>query len=300
LFYIFGVTLFLFTLNGFLISVLNGYKEFKKIIYVNLASSVVGLAITIILVIEYGVYGALLGTILSTTLIAFVTMILVKQSAWFRWHNFFSTFSSDAFRKLIKFSLMAFTSMFAVSYIQLMVRTHIINSLSIEEAGYWQGITKISSIYLMLITTTLSLYYLPRLSEIKDDTELRKEIFRGYKFLLPLTLVMTTGIFLFRGFIVDVLFAPNFYPMNNLFLFQLLGDIFKISSWLIAFLMIAKSMTKYFIITEIGFGIIYYTLTLYFLDTYGLIGVTYAYCVNYFVYFTVMMLIFRKLLFKHS
>ncbi len=299
LFYIFGVTLFLFTLNGFLISVLNGYKEFKKIIYVNVASSVVGLAITIILVIQFGIYGALLGTILSTTLIAFVTMGLVGRSSWFKKQHLLNKFSSDAFKKLSKFTLMAFTSMFAVTYIQLAVRTHIINSLSIEEAGYWQGITKISSIYLMLITTTLGLYYLPRLSEIKETSELRKEIIKGYKFLLPITLFIVTGIFIFRGFITNLLFAPNFQPMEQLYLFQLIGDVFKISSWLIAFLMIAKSMTVIFIITEIAFGLMFYILTLLFLNMYGVLGVTYAYSLNYLCYLLVMIFIFRGILFRN-
>ncbi len=298
LFYIFGVTLFLFTLNGFLISVLNGYKDFKKIISVNLTSSVVGLAITIILVIQLGIYGALLGTILSTTLIAFVTMSLVRRSSWFKRQHFLSKYSSDAFKKLSKYTLMAFTSMFAVTYIQLTVRTHIINSLSIEEAGYWQGITKISSIYLMLVTTTLSLYYLPRLSEIKETSELRREIIKGYKFLLPITLFIVGGIFFFRGFITNLLFAPNFQPMEQLYLFQLLGDVFKISSWLIAFIMVAKSMTTTFIITEIAFGLSFYVLTIIFLNIYGVVGVTYAYCINYFCYLVLMNVIFKKLVFN--
>jgi polysaccharide transporter, PST family len=298
LFYIFGVTLFLFTLNGFLISVLNGYKEFKKIIYVNLASSVVGLAITIILVMEYGVYGALLGTILSTTLIAFITMSLARRSAWFNWQQFVSKFSTDAFKKLSKYTLMAFTSMFAVTYIQLAIRTHIINSLSIEEAGYWQGITKISSIYLMLITTTLSLYYLPRLSEIKETSELRKEIIKGYKFLLPITLFIVSGIFIFKGFITNLLFAPNFKPMEKLFLFQLIGDVFKISSWLLGYILVAKANVKTYILVEIFSGCGFWLLTMYFLKHYGLIGSVLAYCVTYFILFIVFLIMFRKLLLR--
>ena len=73
IFYIFAATIFLFTINRFLIAVLNGHKEFKKIITINILSSFIGLAIVIPLVIKYGVYGALLGMVLSTTVIALIT-----------------------------------------------------------------------------------------------------------------------------------------------------------------------------------------------------------------------------------
>jgi len=298
IFYIFSVTLFLSTLNGFLMSILNGYKEFKKIIAVNVLSSFVGLAIAIVLVIRYGVYGALLGGLLSVTVIVTVTLLFVIKSPWFKINNFKAAFDFSAFRNLSKFTLMAFTSMFAVTYIQLLVRTYIINHLSIEEAGYWQGVVKISDIYLSIITTTLGIYYLPRLSEIKENKELRREILKGYKFLLPLAIVSSLVIYLLRGFIIDVLFAPSFQPMKQLFLFQLLGNVFKIASWLLAFLMLAKAMTKTFIITEIVFGLAFYGLTVLFLDKYGTIGVTMAYCLNYFVYLIVMVFIFRKILIK--
>ncbi|MCK4663292.1 MAG: O-antigen translocase [Bacteroidales bacterium] len=297
IFYIFAVTLLLFTLNGFFISVLNGYKEFKKIITINIISSFVGLTIAIILVIHYGVWGALIGIILSTTLIAFVTFILVSKSKWFHVQYFTKKFDWKSSKKLSQYTLMAFTSVFAVAYIQLMTRTYIINHLSIQDAGYWQGIIKISNIYMILITTTLSYYYLPRLSEIKGKNELKKEIFKGYKFILPLTIMISAIIFFLRGFIVDALFTQSFQPMKQLFLFQLLGNIFKIASWLLSFLMVAKAMTKTYIITEIIFGLSFYLFAIILLERHGIMGVTIAYCVNVFLYFVVMGIIFRKILF---
>jgi len=296
LFYIFSVTLILFTLNGFFMSVLNGFKEFKKIVYVNISTSFIGLAIAIFLVIAYGVYGALLGLVLSTTLIAFITFALVYNSPWFSVKKLWQKFDFLILKKLSNYTLMTFTSIFAVTYIQLSVRTYIINHLSIQEAGYWQGVVKISDIYLSIITTTLSIYYMPRLSEIKEDKELRAEIFKGYKFLLPLTIFSSLIIYLFKGFIVNTLFSPEFKPMESLFFFQLLGNVFKIASWLLAFLMLSKAMTKLFIVTELLFGIGYFGLVYVFLNLIGLQGAVLAYCVNYFLYLVVFVVVFRRVL----
>jgi PST family polysaccharide transporter len=63
--------------------------------------------------------------------------------------------------------------------------------------------------------------------------------------------------------------------MKPLFTFQLLGDFFKIGSWLLGYLMIAKAMAKAFIATEIIFAASYVVLSYYFMDHYGIIGATF-------------------------
>lgn len=299
-FYLFGGTLLLFSLNSFLIAVLNGFKEFKKIIWINVLSSLFGLALTIFLTVRYGISGTLSATVLSVSVIALIAFLFVYRSSWYRFADFIAHFDQNAFRKLLNYMFMSFVSIFAIMYIQLAIRTYLIEHLSITEAGYWQGIVRISELFLSLITTTLGIYYLPRLSEIKHDDELRKEILKGYQFLLPITVIGSIAIYLLREFIIDLLFTADFKPMMSLFFWQLLGNIFKIASWLIAFLMLARAMTRVYIITEILFGILLYTSTVLLTKIYGLEGATIAYCLNYFIYLLVMIWIFRKILFRKN
>ena len=297
IFGILALTLILFALNGYFMAVLNGYKEFKKIVVVNITSSIVGLLIAIVLVIRYHVFGAFLGVILSQTLVFFVTLSFVLKSSWFSMANFFSGITSDSFKKLSRFTLMTFTSAFAVTFIQLQIRIFIIRSVSIESAGYWQGMTRISDLYLNFITATLSLYYLPRLSELKKNEDLRREIFKGYTFILPLTIVSALTIFFLRNWIVRALLAKTFLPMTSLFEMQLIGDVFKVASWLLAYLLIAKAMTKTFIIAELIFGTSFYLLTRILVPKMGVVGATYAFAFNYLIYLLVMIIIFRDILF---
>lgn len=81
--------------------------------------------------------------------------------------------------------------------------------------------------------------------------------------------------------------------MLELFKWQLIGDVIKIASWLLGYLMLAKAMTKVFVITEIIFGIIFALLSVIFLNSFGLVGVTYAFALNYTLYLIVMSFIFR-------
>ena len=76
--------------------------------------------------------------------------------------------------------------------------------------------------------------------------------------------------------------------MKELFLWQLVGDVTKIAALLIAYLMLAKAMTKTFIITEIAFSINFVFLSIWFTSQSGLIGMSYAFALNYVLYFIVM------------
>jgi len=177
---------------------------------------------------------------------------------------------------------------------QIAIRNKIIVSFSTTEAGWWQAITKISDYYLAFITTVLSIYYLPRLSEIKTKTELRQEIINGYKIVLPVVGCMALAIWISRIWVVHIIFSKDFLPMTSLFTFQLLGDFFKMGSWLLGYILIAKAEIKLIIITEILFSISLVILSYFFINKYGIIGTTYAFCINYAFYWISMLFVTKK------
>ncbi len=293
-FVIFGFTIVLFSLNTLLLSILNGEKEIKKYVIINIISSLFSLLITSILIINLGLIGALYAMVTNQSFVFFVTLIFVIKSSWFKWEYFKQKIDKESLVKLGKYSLMALTSALTVPISHMIVRNYIGENLSWDDAGYWQGIWYISTMYLMIVTTSLSIYYLPRLSEITNNTELKKEIFEGYKIILPIVSILAFGIYMLRELVIEIAFTDKFMPMLELFKWQLIGDVIKIASWLLGYIMIAKAMTKVFIITEIVFSILFVILTIFFVDTFGLIGVTYAFSLNYLLYLIIMIFIFRR------
>ena len=91
----------------------------------------------------------------------------------------------------------------------MIIRNHLGKSFGWEAAGYWQAIWYISTMYLMVITTSLSIYYLPRLSEINNKGELRKELISGYKIILPVVSLLALSMFALKDFIILILFFLN-------------------------------------------------------------------------------------------
>ena len=148
--------------------------------------------------------------------------------------------------------------------------------------------------YLMVVTTTLGVYYLPRISEISDRNELRREILRGYKTIVPVALLGAVSIFVLSDFLISLLFTADFLPMKKYFKFQLIGDVIKIASWLLGYVLWGKALTKVFIITEIFFSALFVMLSFLLIHKLGIDGATLAYLATYVLYFITLSIVLTK------
>ena len=295
-FIVFGFTILLYALNLMLISILNGFKEFKRYVRINIANSIVGLIFTLSFVSVLGLPGALISAVTYQSVMFFITLWMIRKLPWFTWNNFKRKISGALSKKYMHYTLMALTTAATVPDSQMLLRAYVISEISPVEAGWWEGMNRISHMYLMVITSSFSVYYLPRLSELKDSVEIKREMVKAYKVIIPMLLVAFTLVYLLRTVVIRILFTPDFLPMENLFFWQLAGDFFKICSWLLSFLMVAKSMTKAFVSTEVLFSLSFVILGFLFMRMNGVVGINQAYLVNYVAYLICMVVVFRKIL----
>lgn len=296
-FVIFGVTILMYALNMMLTSILNGFKEFQKYVKISIANSVIGLLFTLVFVLTLGLKGALISAVTYQSVMLFVTLWMLRRLPWLTWNYFKEKFDVLVAQKYFRYTLMTLTTAATLPVSQMLLRGYVISEISPVEAGWWEAMNRISNMYLMIITSSFSVYYLPRLSELVDHRELRQEVIRGYKVIVPMLLGGFALIYLLRTVIIRILFTPEFLSMESLFIWQLTGDFFKICSWLLGYLMVAKSMTKIFVMTEILFTLIFIVLGFLLMQWNGVVGITQGYMVNYVLYMGGMLLLFRKMLF---
>lgn len=295
-FIVFGFTILFYTLNTLLISILNGYKKFKKYVAVNICGTVAGLIYSVSLVTIWGLPGALVNAVTFQSIMFFVTLWMCKDMPWLKKEFFIEKLNKPVVKNYLRFSLMSILAMALLPLTQMCLRGYVISQLSATDAGIWEGMNRISSMYLSIITTAFGVYYLPRLSEIKDNLELHNEVIRCYKVIIPMLLGVTMLIYILRHFIIWLLFTPDFHSMENLFIWQLMGDFLKICSWLLAYIMVAKANTKMYVTCEIVFAATYVLLSFAFLRMNGIVGLCQGYLCNYIIYMIVMSIIFRNIL----
>jgi polysaccharide transporter, PST family len=287
----FAATLVLFVFNTLLLAILNGKKDIHRYVMANIAGSVFALLITTAMVIQWGLIGALVGFAIYQSLAFFVTLVLCFKTPWFRLEHLAGRIDKEVAKNLAKYTAMALTTAATVPMSQILIRNHLGQTLGWEAAGYWEAMWRLSGAYLMLVSTTLSVYYLPRLSELKTGAEIRKEILVGYCVILPVAIFCAFIVYSLRYLIAEKLFSAEFLPVVDLFFWQLIGDMLKIMSWLIAFVMLGKSMTFAYVATEILFSLSLFGLSFAFINYFGLIGAPIAYAVNYLLYFMVLVFV---------
>lgn len=292
----FGSFLLFFNFNAMFIAILNGKKEIVKLVIANIAGSIFSLVITGFLAINYGVYGALVAVSIYQSVVFIVTLFICYKTSWFKVSYLFGKIDKEILKKFGSYILMALVSAVCVPMSQILIRGHLVDTFGSTYAGYWEAMVRLSAAYLMLITTTLSVYYLPRLSELTLKKDLKAEIYLGYKYILPITIIIGTVVFILRDWVIQILFTKEFLPMRDLFIWQFLGDTLKIGSWLIAYLTLSKAMTKIYITTEIIFTTSWVVLVHICCYYFGIVGSVIAYVINYSMHWIIMsVFVFRKI-----
>lgn len=292
----FAVFLLFFNFNTLFLAILNGKKEILKLVLANIAGSLFALIVTSILAIKLHLYGALIALSIYQSIAFIVTLFLCYRADWFKFSSLFGKIDLEITKKFSSFIWMALVSAICVPLSQILIRAYLSQEFGLAYAGYWEAMIRLSTVYLMLVTTTLGVYYLPRLSELKMIDEIKKEVYLGYKFLFPLAVAGGVVIFVLRDLIINVLFSPSFAPMQSLFFWQMMGDALKIGSWILAYLMLSKAMTKLYISTEIIFTLSLIALTYVCTQLFGFEGVSIAHLINYGMYWVVIsFFIFKSL-----
>lgn len=282
-----------YVMNVFLTSVLNGFGKFHKVIYITIFGNIIGLMVSVILIWRLNIAGALISIAATPALLLIVTYLYFRSLMNMREYIHFRYFNFAVIRNLSSFSLMAFVSGFFGPLVYLTIRNNVIQKLGEEQAGYWSAMERISSNYLLFISTLLTVYFLPKLILAATNQQTKNVFYSYYKTIFPLFIFVAAIIYILKGFIVKFLFTKEFSPVEDLFQWQLIGDTFKVASMILGYQFFAKKMTVAFIVTElISLGILY-TSSMFFIGEYGIKGIVMGHAFTHAFYFLLLGVYFK-------
>lgn len=296
-FKVLALTLPWYAVSVFLLAILNGLSQFKKVIWANIIGNITGLLVSVFLILEFKTLGALLAIVITPALLFFITFYFLNKQI-----NFFGAvrlhlFDFRIIKNLSSYSLMALVSSVLGPIVFLAIRNNIIENLGIGQAGFWETMTRISSYYLMFVSTILTVYFLPKLSIAQNNQETKAVFRKFYKSILPVFILGVIVLYFMRFWIIELLFTKDFLPVSTLFFWQLVGDVFKVASLILGYQFFAKKLTVAFIISELFSLTILYCSSLFFLNYFGIEGVVMAHAFYNFIYLIVLSVYFRKSLF---
>ena len=277
------------------LSIYNGLNKIKLYVLVNIFSNIVSAIILVILVLEMQIIGAFYALAINQIFSLLINIILffIYKPFEIRW--VFKEFVYDNLKKLSSFSVMAVVGPTCLIISTFIVRDFIFNEFGSDYAGSWEAMWRISAIYLLFLITTFKFYLIPTFSKLNNN-ELKKEVFKIWKVVIPIIIIITAGVYIAKDLIINILLSEEFMLINTIIFFHLLGDVIKINCWVLGNIMISKADTKSFIFFQIEWSVVFVALTYLFIGKYGFVGVSISYFITYIIHFSLLNLYFRKLL----
>lgn len=281
-------------MNRIVNGVINGLSAYKKFVKIELISYSLGVCFLLTMLYFEHLNGALIAIALLP-IIQFVILFYFFSKTLKEYLDYKNITISLAYKnKLLGFTVMSFVATLLGNYVDMDLRGHLKNKISETDAGYWTSMTNLSRQYLMFSSAILTLYVIPKFSQIKNSTDFRSEVFKIYKTLLPLFAIGMVLIFVLKDWVILITHGTEFLEMKPLFKWQLLGDFVKIASIIIAHQFLAKKMVKQFIATELLSLLLFYMFATYFIKTMGAEGIVLAHFLRYILYFLIVLVLLRK------
>jgi len=293
----FGLLLPLVVINTFWIAIYNGMEEFKKIVFIQILSNIFVFALTAVLIWKKNIFGGLLSVALSELLLVLVTFLFIRRDKNYFQFDLQKVINKKYLNAILKFSSMALLSAVIIPMTLMLIRNHIVNQFSTDEAGIWDAVNRLSNFYMMIFSSGLSLYYMPKLASLRTDDEFKDELKSYFKIFVPLFVLMLIVVFLFKGVIIDLAFTAEFSRIKGVLIWQLFGDLFRIMTLAFGYQIVAKAMIKKYFVLEIVFNLLYLSLSYYLVQTASFEGALQAYFFANFVLFILILWMFRRLFF---
>ncbi|KJD35069.1 lipopolysaccharide biosynthesis protein [Tamlana sedimentorum] len=292
---IFAIALPFYALNMFTFSIMNGFSKYKILIIINIIGQILSVSIALILIYQEKLKGALISVAIAESIIFLITLVGIFNRQSMLPKVQVSAVSFQMLKKLSSYSVMALFPVLLLPLVTIAIRSYIIDNIGYKEAGFWEAMTRLSKYYLMFVSSLISLYLLPRFSEIKTIKAFKKEVWQFYKTIVPFLIIGLVLIFVLKKYIILAIFTEEFEPVEDLFFWQLLGDFVKVLSIIIAYQFLAKKMFWHYVLTEAFLIIILYITSVYFINLFGGVkGAVVAHFVSYIMYYGIILLIFSS------
>lgn len=294
----FGLMLPLIVINTFWIAIYNGLEMFKKIVSIQIFSNILVFTFTTLLIYYNNILGSLFAVTVGELVMVLVTFIYIRRDKDYFKFDLQKLISKKYFDTIKRFSTMALLSAIVGPLTLMFIRNIIVNTYSIEQAGIWDAINRLSGFYMLFLSTGLSMYYLPRLASLSTDSQFKNELKYYFKTFVPIFLIMIVAVYLFKNLILKIAFTAVFSEVNTILIWQLLGDFFKIMTLAFGYQILIKTMMKRYFLVEIIFNSTYILLSYFLINQFALAGVVQAYFFANVITFLVVLWMFRKLLLK--
>lgn len=138
--------------------------------------------------------------------------------------------------------------------VPLALRALVVRRYGLPGAGLFDVAWTISMNYVLLALASFTTYYVPSLSRLDEPHDRQALIHRVVRLTIILMVPLVVATTVLKPVAVRVLYASAFVPALDIIRWMLIGDYFRVTSWVFALTMIAYADVKTLIWTELVWG----------------------------------------------
>ena len=159
----------------------------------------------------------------------------------------------------------------AQTLVQLWIRVEVGDALGAGALGHYQAAWLISMQYVGFVLGAMGADYYPRLTAVIGDREAASRLINQQT---EVALLISGPIFLamtgLAPWVIHLLYSADFAPAVEVLRWQILGDVLKVASWPMGFVILAAGDGKTFFVTETLAVLLMGGLVAYFVHPVGL------------------------------
>lgn len=185
----------------------------------------------------------------------------------------------------------------AVTLGQLAVRSMVQQQLGTDSLGYFQAAWAISMTYIGFVLSAMGTDYYPRLTAtIHDEEKARRLVNEQAHVAILLAGPVLVAMLALAPWVIYLLYTEEFTPAVDILRWQILGDVLKILSWPMGFIILACGKGTMFMVKEAAIMGVFVFCTWVLMPFIGLEATGLAFFVMYLINVPVLFLISRFLI----
>jgi len=168
---------------------------------------------------------------------------------------------------------------------QLAVRTMVQHQLGADSLGHFQAAWMISMTYLGFVLGAMGTDYYPRLTAvIHDHAAVNRLVNEQTEVALLLAGPVLLGMLALAPWVVRLLYSAEFDAATDVLRWQILGDVLKIASWPLGFVILAAGAGRTFMLSESVAMTVFVVVTWLVLPWLGIQATGISFLIMYLVY----------------
>lgn len=204
--------------------------------------------------------------------------------------------SVEGGKALLLFGLPLMLAAVSSSLTSYLIRIVMIRQIGLHGVGIYQAAFNLSGLVVNFVLLAMVADYYPRLTAVSgDNNRVAEEVNTQTEIALLLAGPGLMATLIFAPFAIHFFYSGRFDAAVDVLRWSVFGVFWRVVSWPMGYILLAKAKGRLFLATEIFAGLLHLTAVWFCTQSWGLQGTGIAYVMMYGVYTTLMLGLFFKL-----